>query len=94
MPHQLLALQICKPKLRLKTGQRGELSAALLPPAPGLMVTWYSTNPAVASVHADGRRAVIQGKQPGRAVIIASAADGCFRDVCVVHVQDYMMTHR
>ncbi|PEP87019.1 hypothetical protein CN584_05330 [Bacillus pseudomycoides] len=87
----VIGVHIQKNKLKIKVGQSAELSAFVLPvQATNQGLIWTNMNSDVITVHADDSKAIITGRNPGRAVIIVTTAEGKFRDLCVVHVQPYM----
>ncbi|CAI8716981.1 BIG2 domain-containing protein [Bacillus pseudomycoides] len=87
----VIGVHIQKNKLKIKVGQSAELSAFVLPvQATNQGLIWTNMNSDVITVHADDGKAIITGRNPGRAVIIVTTAEGKFRDLCVVHVQPYM----
>ncbi|MDR4324955.1 MULTISPECIES: Ig-like domain-containing protein [Bacillus] len=87
----VIGVHIQKNKLKIKVGQSAELSASVLPvQATNQGLIWTNMNPDVITVYADDDKAIITGRNPGRAVMIVTTAEGKFRDLCVVHVQPYI----
>ncbi|MDZ5606250.1 Ig-like domain-containing protein [Bacillus pseudomycoides] len=87
----VIGVHIQKNKLKIKVGQSTELSASVLPiQATNQELIWKNMNHDVITVHTDRDKAIITGKNPGRAVVIVTTAEGKFRDLCVVHVQPFM----
>ncbi|MBJ8028793.1 Ig domain-containing protein [Bacillus cereus group sp. N21] len=87
----VIGVHIQKNKLKIKVGKSTELSASVLPvQATNQGLIWTNMNPDVITVHADDDKAIITGRNPGRAVMIVTTAEGKFRDLCVVHVQPFM----
>jgi uncharacterized protein YjdB len=87
----VIGVQLHKAKLKLKTGQCAELTATVFPSeASNQDVIWTSTSPHIVEISTEKHKAIITGKQAGRAVIIVTTAEGKFRDLCTVHVQPYM----
>ncbi|HDX9577760.1 TPA: Ig domain-containing protein [Bacillus pseudomycoides] len=88
----VIGIQLQKAKLKLKAGQRAELTAAVLPSqASNQEIIWTCTNPHIVEIHTEKQKATVIGKQAGRAVIIVTTAEGTFRDLCTVHVQPYLI---
>ncbi|SFC31757.1 Ig-like domain (group 2) [Bacillus sp. 491mf] len=91
-PVPVIGIQLQKAKLKLKNGQRAELTAAVLPSqASNQEVIWTCTNPHIAEIHTEHQKATVIGKQSGRAVIIVTTVEGKFRDLCIVYVQPYII---
>jgi uncharacterized protein YjdB len=91
----VIGVHLNKAKLKLKTGQAETLVADVLPVhATKQALTWHITNPAVAELEVHHNKAVIKGKQAGRAIVIASTEDNSFRDLCIVTVHDYLLTNK
>ncbi|MEI4801423.1 Ig domain-containing protein [Bacillus sp. NPDC077411] len=87
----VIGIQLHKAKLKLKAGQRAELTATVLPSqASNQEIIWTCMNPHIVEIHTEKQKATVIGKQAGRAVIIVTTAEGKFRDLCIVHVQPYM----
>ncbi|PEZ02262.1 hypothetical protein CN326_20125 [Bacillus sp. AFS018417] len=87
----VIGVQLHKAKLKLKAGQRAELTAAVLPSlASNQELIWTSNSPDIVEINATKHKAIVTGKQAGRAVIIVTTAEGKFRDLCIVHVQPYI----
>ncbi|WP_242221239.1 Ig-like domain-containing protein [Bacillus cereus group sp. BfR-BA-01380] len=87
----VIGIQLHKAKLKLKAGQRAELTATVLPSqASNQEIIWTCTNPHIVEIHTEKHKATLIGKQAGRAVIIVTTAEGKFRDLCIVNVQPYM----
>ncbi|MEI4830209.1 Ig-like domain-containing protein [Bacillus sp. FJAT-53711] len=87
----VIGVQLNKAKLKLKTGQRAELTATVLPSlASNQELIWTSMNPDIVELNTVKHKTTVTGKQAGRAVIIVTTAEGKFRDLCIVHVQSYM----
>lgn len=87
----VIGVHIQKNKLKIKVGQSAELSAFVLPvQATNQGLIWTNMNPDVITVYADDDTAIITGRNPGRAVVIVTTAEGKFRDLCVVHVHPFI----
>ena len=87
----VIGIQLQKAKLKLKTGQRAELTATVLPSqASNQEIIWTCMNPHIVEIHSEIQKATVIGKQAGRATIVVTTAEGKFRDLCIVHVQPYM----
>ncbi|PGZ97685.1 hypothetical protein COE51_13435 [Bacillus pseudomycoides] len=87
----VIGVQLHKAKLKLKTGQCAELTAAVLPSqASNQELIWTCMNPDIVEINTAKHKATVTGIQAGRAVIIVTTAEGKFRDLCIVHVQPYM----
>lgn len=88
----VIGIQLQKAKLKLKTGQRAELTAAVLPSqASNQEIIWTCMNPHIVEIHPEKQKATVIGKQAGRATIVVTTAEGKFRDLCTVHVQPYII---
>ncbi|MDC2863968.1 MULTISPECIES: Ig-like domain-containing protein [unclassified Bacillus (in: firmicutes)] len=88
----VIGVQLQKAKLKLKTGQRAELTAAVLPSqASNQDIIWTCMNPHIIEIHTEKQKATVIGKQAGRATIVVTTAEGKFRDLCTVHVQPYII---
>ncbi|AIW86377.1 Ig-like domain-containing protein [Bacillus mycoides] len=87
----VIGIHIQKNKLKIKTGQRADLSASVLPmQAKNQELIWTNMNSDVITIYPKGETVTITGKSAGRAVVIVTTAEGKFRDLCIVHVQPYM----
>ncbi|MBO1578141.1 Ig-like domain-containing protein [Bacillus sp. XF8] len=87
----VIGVHIQKNKLKIKVGQSAELSASVLPiQATNQELIWKNMNHDVITVITEKDKVIITGKNPGRAVIIVTTAEGKFRDLCVVQVQPFM----
>ncbi|HEK9103272.1 Ig domain-containing protein [Bacillus pfraonensis] len=87
----VIGVHIQKDKLKIKVGKSAELSASVLPiQATNQELIWTNMNPNVITIHTDQNKAIITGKNAGRAVVIVTTAEGKFRDLCVVHVQPFI----
>ncbi|PEY30043.1 hypothetical protein CN354_26150 [Bacillus cereus] len=87
----VIGVHIQKNKLKIKVGQSAELSASVLPiQATNQELIWTNMNPDVITVITEKDKVIITGRNPGRAVIIVTTAEGKFRDLCVVHVQPFI----
>ncbi|MFD3447369.1 Ig domain-containing protein [Microbacteriaceae bacterium 4G12] len=91
----VISVHINKPKLKLKVGQAAELSASVLPVnATNQVVNWVNHNPDVADIELSNGKVIVKGKQSGHAIIIVITEDGKFRDLCTVHVYNYLTTNK
>nr|WP_141497350.1 hypothetical protein [Bacillus pseudomycoides] len=87
----VIGVHIQKNKLKIKVGQNAELSAFVLPiQATNQELIWKNMNHDVIAVYADDNKAIITGRNPGRAVVIVTTAEGKFRDLCIVHVYPFI----
>ena len=87
----VIGVHIQKNKLKIKVGQSAELSASVLPiQATNQELIWTNMNHDVITIHTDDDKAIITGKNPGRAVVIVTTAEGKFRDLCVVYVYPFI----
>ncbi|WP_020062694.1 Ig-like domain-containing protein [Bacillus sp. 123MFChir2] len=88
----VIGVQLQKAKLKLKTGQQAELTAAVLPSqASNQDIIWTCMNPHIVEIHPEKQKATVIGKQAGQATIVVTTAEGKFRDLCTVHVQPYII---
>lgn len=87
----VIGVHMQKNKLKIKAEQSAELSAFVLPVhATNQELIWTNMNPDIITIHTKQNKAIITGKNAGRAVVIVTTADGKFRDLCVVHVHPYI----
>ncbi|WP_438825152.1 Ig-like domain-containing protein [Bacillus sp. JJ1127] len=87
----VIGVHMQKNKIKIKAGQSAELSAFVLPVhATNQELIWTNMNPNIITIHTKQNKAIITGKNAGRAVVIVTTADGKFRDLCVVHVHPYI----
>ncbi|MBY0600206.1 Ig-like domain-containing protein [Bacillus bingmayongensis] len=87
----VIGVHIQKNKLKIKVGQSAELSASVLPiQATNQELIWKNMNHDVITVITEKDKVIITGKNPGRAVIIVTTAEGKFRDLCVVQVHPFI----
>ncbi|MDR4985688.1 hypothetical protein CN491_20985 [Bacillus cereus] len=88
----VIGVHIQKNKLKIKTGQSADLSASVLPiQATNQELIWTNMNSDIITIYPKGESVTITGKSAGRAVVIVTTAEGKFRDLCIVHVQSYMI---
>lgn len=88
----VIGIHMYKEKLKVRVGHTANVSAAVLPShATNKKIIWKNMHPHIASMKVQGNTATVTGKQAGQAVLIATTADNGFRDLCIIHVQPYLM---
>ena len=84
-------VELDKAVLELDFGGSGQLTATVFPAdATNKSVTWKSSDDNVAEVSQDG---TISAKEPGKATITVTTADGGFTDTCQVTVKSDFNGH-
>ncbi|MBR4227342.1 MAG: Ig domain-containing protein, partial [Candidatus Methanomethylophilaceae archaeon] len=87
-PVHVTSVILNKESIDLVVGKTAFLQATVLPAnATDKAVTWSSSNPAVASVDANGK---VTAKSVGTAIITVTTVDGGFTDSCTVNVLEYI----
>lgn len=83
-PIVIAAVEVTPATLNLEVGETGDLEAEVTPVGASQLVTWTSSDQAIATVSATG---LVTGVAAGTATITAtSAADGTKTDTCAVTV--------
>lgn len=89
----VIGIHVQKEKLKVKIGHTAHIDASVLPLyAANQTVIWTNVHPHIASVTVQGNRAIITGIQTGQAILLATTEENGFRDLCIVHVQPYIMS--
>lgn len=87
----VIGVHIQKNKLKIKVKQNAELTAFVLPvQATNQELVWTNMSPNVVTISTKHDKAIITGKNAGRAVVIVTTAEGKFRDLCIVHVHPFI----
>ena len=83
-------VELSEHELELKIGKEHTMSAHILPDeATNRRIMWFSSDPNVAEINADG---IITAVKAGTAVITAETADGKYTDTCTVTVSGISVT--
>ncbi len=90
IPTSVTSVNIVSGTVNLGVGARSAITATVLPNnATNPVVTWTSSDTAIATVYANG---VITGKSAGTATITVTTADGGYTDTAVVIVSGDIVT--